>query len=326
MGEIFAGRYELIDVLDAGGMGTVWRVWDLRDRTYRAAKMLRQSDSASLLRFVRETGTRVEHPHVVAPTGWSAEDDRVLFAMPLIGGGSVATLLADYGPLPVSLVRALTLQLLDALSAVHAAGIVHRDVKPANLLLEPTGTGEPHLRLSDFGIAAALDEPRLTRASDVVHTPGYAAPEVELGADPDPRQDLYSVGMVMQEMLIGERPDLAGPPGPVSGELAAVRARLVAVDPLARFASAAEAHAALAATVVSAEPGDPIEVFSHLPALPEEWSAEGPATGDAPVRRVAPVRPAEPRAPMSRATRLRLMAGALAVAGVVVLVLAVLAL
>ena len=144
-------------------MGTVWRVWDVRDRTYRAAKMLQQSDSASLLRFVRETGTRIDHPHVVAPTGWSAEDDRVLFAMPLIGGGSVATLIADYGPLPATLVRTLTLQLLDALVAVHAAGIVHRDVKPANLLLEPSGRGEPHLlafRLRYRGAArrAAADQ------------------------------------------------------------------------------------------------------------------------------------------------------------------------
>ncbi|KRC64585.1 hypothetical protein ASE12_07280 [Aeromicrobium sp. Root236] len=322
MGEVFAGRYELVDVLGSGGMGTVWRVWDLRDRTYRAAKMLRQSDSSSLLRFVRETATRVEHPHVVAPTGWSAEDDRVLFAMPLVGGGSVATLLGDYGPLPASFVRTLVLQLLDALSAVHAAGIVHRDIKPANLLLEPTGTGEPHLRLSDFGIAAALDEPRLTRASDLVHTPGYSAPEVATGADPDPVQDLFSVGMVMQEMLTGVRPEASAPPGPASGELAAVRARLVALDPLARYASAAEAREALAATEV-ADPGDdPIEVFSHLPELPAGWGADGPGTGAAPNRQPVQL----PREPMSATTRLYVLAGLLAAAGVAALLLAALTL
>jgi serine/threonine-protein kinase len=324
MGEVFAGRYEFVDVLDAGGMGTVWRVWDLRDRTYRAAKMLRQSDSASLLRFVRETGTRIEHPHVVAPTGWSAEDDRVLFAMPLIGGGSVATLLADYGELPPQFVRALALQLLDALSAVHAAGIVHRDVKPANLLLEPTGTGPPHLRLSDFGIAATLDEPRLTRGSDVVHTPGYAAPEVDTGAYPDPRQDLYSVGMVMQEMLTGIRPDPAGPPGLVTGDFAAVRARLVAADPLARFGSADEARRALTDASATAEHGDPIEVFSHLPELPAGWGAGGPGTVSASTPTSAPE--PTPRAPMSPATRMRIIAGMLALAGAALLVVAVLTL
>lgn len=322
MGEVFAGRYELVDVLDTGGMGTVWRVWDLRDRTYRAAKMLKQSDSASLLRFVRETGTRIDHPHVVAPTGWSAEDDRVLFAMPLIGGGSVATLIADYGPLPATLVRTLSLQLLAALVAVHAAGIVHRDVKPANLLLEPTGSGEPHLRLSDFGIAAPLDEPRLTRTSDMVHTPGYSAPEVEAGADLDPVQDLYSVGMVMQEMLTGVRPDLAGPPAPVSGELAVVRARLVAPDPLARFASAWKARAALETAEVPFDPdADPIEVFSHLPELPEGWGAEGPGTAAAVARTPRP-----PRKPMSAAARLYVFAGLLAVGGIAALVVAAIAL
>jgi serine/threonine protein kinase len=322
VGEVFAGRYELIDVLDDGGMGTVWRVWDLRDRTYRAAKMLRQSDSTSLLRFVRETGTRIEHPHVIAPTGWSAEDDRVLFAMPLVGGGSVATLVADYGALPASLVRTLMLQLLEALAAVHAAGMVHRDVKPANLLLEPSGTGEPHLRLSDFGIAAPLDEPRLTRSSDTMHTPGYSAPEVAAGADPDPVQDLYSVGIVMQEMLTGVRPEVSGPPDPVSGELASVRARLVAPDPLARFASAAEARAALLAAEMSLDPdADPIEVFSHLPELPPGWGPGGPGTPA-----TTPEQARLPGKPTSASTRSYVAAGLLAVAGVAAIVVAVLAL
>ena len=322
MGEVVAGRYELVDALGSGGMGTVWRVWDLRDSTYRAAKLLRQSDSTSLLRFVRETGTRIEHPHVVAPTGWSAEDDRVLFAMPLIGGGSVAELLADYGPLPASLVRTLTLQLLDALTAVHAAGIVHRDVKPANLLLEPTGIGEPHLRLSDFGIAARLDEPRLTRTSEMMHTPGYSAPEVVGGADPHPVQDLFSVGMVMQEMLTGTRPEAADMLGPMSGGLAGVRARLAAADPLARYASAADARTALLAIEVPEQDGEPIEVFSHLPDLPEGWGAEGPGTAVA--LTPEPVGPA--RQPRSAAARHYVLAAVLAVAGIALLVVAALAL
>lgn len=309
MGEVFAGRYELVDVLDAGGMGTVWRVWDLRDRTYRAGKMLRQSDSASLLRFVRELGTRIEHPHAVAPTGWSAEDDRVLFAMPLVAGGSIATLIADYGPLPVGFVRAVVLQLLDVLDAVHRAGIVHRDVKPANLLLEPTGTGAPHVRLSDFGIATTRDEPRLTRASELVHTPGYAAPEVGLRAEPDPRQDLYSVGMVVQEMLTGLRPDPDGPASLDTSVLADFCGRLVAPDPADRFASAAEARSALLAIAVPDESAEPVEVFRHLPELPDGWTPDGPAT-----------RPS--RKPASRRARLHLVAGGLAIAGLALVAVA----
>lgn len=103
---------------------------------------------------------------------------------------------ATTGPLPESYVAALLDQLLHGLSVVHAAGIVHRDLKPANLLLDATGTGRPHLRLSDFGIAGLLDEPPMTRHSTVLGTLGYIAPEQLAGADPDPRQDLYTVGAV----------------------------------------------------------------------------------------------------------------------------------
>ena len=73
MGEVFAGRYELVDVLDSGGVGTVWRAWDHREAVYLAAKVLRQSDGESLLRFVRETSHRIDHPHVVTPLGWGLE-------------------------------------------------------------------------------------------------------------------------------------------------------------------------------------------------------------------------------------------------------------
>lgn len=265
-------------------MGDVWRVWDLRDGVYRAAKLQRQADSASLLRFVRESSTRVVHAHVVAPTGWSAEDGTVLFAMPIIGGGSVAQVVADHGPLPAAWVREVGRQLFLALQAVHDAGLVHRDVKPANLLLEATGTAEPVLRLSDFGIAAVRDEPRLTRAWEVVHTPGYAAPEVFTDADPHPRQDLYAAGVVLVEMLTAQRPRPDGsvevPPGP----FAPVVSRLVDPDPTRRFATAAEAGAALAAVPVTASSGEPVEVFSHLPEWPEGWGPDGPGTsgGNAP--------------------------------------------
>lgn len=257
-------------------MGDVWRVWDLRERTYRAAKLQRQSDSAALLRFVRESSTRVDHPHVTTPTGWWADDGRVLFVMPIVGGGSVAVLLADHGALGEWWAKTLGIQLLDALAAVHAAGIVHRDVKPSNLLLEVTGTGAPTLRLSDFGIAISPEEPRLTHTAEVVHTPGYAAPETLHGADPDPRQDLYAAGVVLVELLTGARPGdtIEVPPGPLSE----VISRLVATDPAQRYATATEARAALAAVPVSPPDGEPVEVFDHVPPLPPGWGPDGPAS------------------------------------------------
>ncbi|WP_161606213.1 serine/threonine-protein kinase [Microlunatus speluncae] len=283
MGEIFAGRYEFVDLLDEGGMGTIWRVWDERQSCYRAAKMLKQSDGASLIRFVRETSWRIDHDHVVAPIGWSGEDDRVLFTMPLVGGGTVASLIKDFGPLPDRWTITLLDQLLAALIAVHDVGLVHRDIKPSNLLLEATGRDKPHLRLTDFGIAAPIDDPRLTRVGDVIGTPAYLAPEARLGADPDPRQDLYAAGLVAVEMITGTRPERGCAmitPAVTDGPLGPVLARLLAEDPADRFASAEAARAEVATIRLPqvAVTDDDVEVLGHLPPLPLGWGPDGPAT------------------------------------------------
>lgn len=287
MGELFAGRYELVDPLGDGGMGSVWRTWDHRDRRYVAAKVLRQADASSLLRFVREQSYRISHPHVVTPLGWAGEDERVLFTMPIVRGGSVATLLGDFGALPPTWVAVLLDQLLDALAAVHAAGVVHRDVKPANLLLEPTGRGRPHLRLSDFGIAAPVDAPRLTRASAVVGTPGYFAPEQLRGSSPHPAQDLYAVGVVSAEMLTGTAPvgevnvGATSLPQVTPSSLWQLLGELAHPQPEMRPESAGEARKRLSATGLLSPSGGPaqgsdLEVFSHVPGLPPGWGPHGP--------------------------------------------------
>ena len=277
MGEVFAGRYELIVPIAEGGMGTVWEVHDRSDNQVKAAKILRQSDAASLLRFVREQSMRIDHRHVVTPLSWAGMDDRVLFTMPLVRGGSVASLLSDFGALPLRWVGTLLDQTLQALEAVHAAGIVHRDVKPGNLLLEPTGRDQPHLRLTDFGIAAPMDEPRMTRASMAIGSPGYMPPEQWHGADPDPRQDIYAVGLVGLEMLTGIRPeverasiDLDALPEPrgLARELVAVLERAASPDPAARHASATELRRDLARLDLvnqTMAANDDIEVFDHFP-------------------------------------------------------------
>ena len=201
-----AGRYVLLDQVGAGGMGSVWRAWDERTRRHVALKVLGQHSSALLARFVREQAVRVRHPHVVAPHGWAAEDDLVVLAMELVPGGSVADLLREHGPLDAGTVGLLCEQLLMGLSAVHAAGLVHRDVKPANLLLEATGTGPPHLRLGDFGVAAPIADRRFTTVPGAIGTDGYMAPEQARGAPPEPTQDLYAVGRVVLELVTGLPP------------------------------------------------------------------------------------------------------------------------
>ncbi|WP_344236617.1 serine/threonine-protein kinase [Kribbella hippodromi] len=327
--EAFAGRYRLIDLIGTGGMGSVWRAWDLRRSAYVAAKVLGQHNAGALLRFVREQSVRIEHPHVVAPHGWAADDDKVVFAMDLVRGGSVATLLGDHGPLPPSYVAVLLDQLLQGLSAVHAAGVVHRDLKPANLLLDVTGTGYPHLRLSDFGVAGLVDEPRMTRNSAILGTPGYLAPEQLAGADPDPRQDIYALATIATELLTGTRPPASAQPAPLpspdpseprpgaplpgahdasdstpalSGALAEFIRRCSALDPADRPESARAAARLLAETGVlppagqtpwSTRPDSP-EVFDQLPPLPHGWTPTGPApAGPAPTG-VVPVTPTDP--------------------------------
>ncbi|MDN4172121.1 serine/threonine-protein kinase [Nocardioides sp. SOB77] len=176
---------------------------DEREQRVVAAKVLRQTDAASLLRFLREQATRVEHPHVLTPLGWAGEDDLVLFTMPVVEGGSLEDLVRRRGPLPPLLVAELVRQLLAGLGAIHDAGVVHRDVKPANLLLRATGPGRPHLLVSDFGVAVDLAGPRLTETGAVVGTPGYLAPEAAGGAAPATPTDLYAAGQVALFLLTG---------------------------------------------------------------------------------------------------------------------------
>ncbi|PCG83329.1 serine/threonine protein kinase [Streptomyces sp. WZ.A104] len=294
MGEVFAGRYELIDPIGRGGVGAVWRAWDHRRRRYVAAKVLQQSDAHTLLRFVREQALRIEHPHVLAPASWAADDDKVLFTMDLVSGGSLAHVIGDYGPLPPRFVCLLLDQLLSGLSTVHAEGVIHRDIKPANILMEATGTGRPHLRLSDFGISMRKGEPRLTETNYVVGTPGYFAPEQMMGAEPDFPADLFAVGLVALYLLQGQKPDSQalverftahGTPGAPEGipePLWQVLAGLLQPDPHARFRTATGARKALTAAVEmlpEAGPDDePVEVFDQIGPLPTGFGPDGPAT------------------------------------------------
>ncbi|WP_031071959.1 serine/threonine-protein kinase [Streptomyces sp. NRRL S-118] len=317
MGEVFAGRYELIDPIGRGGVGAVWRAWDHRRRRYVAAKVLQQSDAHTLLRFVREQALRIDHPHVLAPASWAADDDKVLFTMDLVSGGSLAHVIGDYGPLPPRFVCTLLDQLLSGLAAVHAEGVVHRDIKPANILLEATGTGRPHLRLSDFGISMRKGEPRLTETNYVVGTPGYFAPEQLMGTEPDFPADLFAVGLVALYLLQGQKPDSQalvehfstyGTPGAPQGipePLWQVLAGLLQPDPQARFRTATGARKALSTAVEMLPEADgdeePVEVFDQLGPLPAGFGPDGPVAASAappadpaPARQDAPGNPQQP--------------------------------
>lgn len=302
-GQVVAGRVELLDPVGEGGASVVWRARDLRSGDVVAAKLLRQSEAGSLLRFVQESSTRIQHEHVLAPMTWVAEDGQVALLMELVGGGSVASLVGDFGALPPLLVAELLRQACEGLQAVHEAGVVHRDVTPANLLLRATGTGRPHLLLSDFGVAVRLDGPRLTRVDHVVGTPGYSAPEQERGSDPTPAQDLYALGRVAHEMLTGVRP---GPEDPSAGAevpaplpldappvLRDVVRSLLAPDALDRPASASDARARLDHPDLTwrEDAMGEVEVLDHLA---EQAGGSGAPTGGSVSRTAHDQTPAVP--------------------------------
>lgn len=314
MGEIFAGRYELIDPIGRGGVGMVWRSWDHRRRRYVAAKVLQQSDAHTLLRFVREQALRIDHPHVLAPASWAADDDKVLFTMDLMSGGSLAHLINDYGPLPPTFVCTLLDQLLSGLTAVHAEDVVHRDIKPANILLEPTGIGRPHLRLSDFGISMRIGDPRLTETNYVVGTPGYFAPEQMLGAEVDLTSDLYAVGLVGLYLLTAQKPDsralfeqyehgMPAAPAGVPEPMWQVLGQLLQPDPQHRFRTATGARKAVASAAEMLDTKatlefETVEVFDHLGPLPEGFGPEGPtAPAQGLVSSTGPTRAVPPPSP-----------------------------
>ncbi|MEV0441993.1 protein kinase [Streptomyces spectabilis] len=321
MGEVFAGRYELVDPIGRGGVGAVWRAWDQRRRRYVAAKVLQQRNAHTLLRFVREQALRIDHPHVLAPASWAADDDQVLFTMDLVTGGSLAHVIGDYGALAPRFCCTLLDQLLAGLAAVHAEGVVHRDIKPANILLDATGTGRPHLRLSDFGISMRKGEPRLTETDYVVGTPGYFAPEQMLGAEPDFTADLFAVGLVALYLLQGAKPDskaliehfaahgTPGAPRGVPEPLWQVIATLLQPDPQARFRTATGARKALAsATEMLPELGpddELVEIFDQLGPLPEGFGPDGPLARPP---KPPPRQPPPPQLPASQQSSVRLPA------------------
>ena len=293
--EVIAGRFELIEHIAQGGSGSVWLARD-RQRDMRcAAKVMRQSYSGELLRFVREQGVKFEHRHLLTPYGWAAVDDRVVIASQLMSGGNLHTAMQDYGAFSPELAAEILCQLLDGLDHVHASGWVHRDVKPANVLLEMTGTGVPHVRLTDFGIATHKDAPRLTQLGITVGTEGFLAPGQRAGKDPEAAQDLYALAVLGVQLLYPARHGqelraqcaaLVADPGLVPAPLGPVLAGLLSEDPRQREHTAAQAEERLRPLRnphgYQVASGEVFEVFDH-------FSENGDAT-DAPQANDAPTR------------------------------------
>ena len=299
MADVIVGRFALIDLIAKGGSGSVWRAWDSKAQELCAAKVLRQRDSADLMRFVREKGVSFDHPHLLTPYGWGAEDEHVVIAMPLVSGGTLESVVRKRGKLAEPAVVVILDQLLDGLAHVHAEGWIHRDVKPANIMFEPRGGAHPASRLADFGIAVHESDVRFTHVGMVNGTPGYMAPELFSMAEPAPSHDLYAAGVVALVALNGPiklhdgafRPDelsqyLRG----VTPKLSAVIRRLVAAQPEERYQDAAAVRRDLPRVPqgypLTHADGAPLEFHDTLEPLPE--NAPGAARPERPAPQVAP--------------------------------------
>ena len=225
------GRYRLRDRLGTGGMSSVWLAEDHRLDRLVAVKLMSEvlaSDPRCVERFDREAriAAGLSHPHLVKVYDVGSEETRPFLVMEYIAGGTLEDRLrsSKQGSLDV---EALARQLLDALAHIHEAGIVHRDVKPANILIGSDGRA----RLTDFGIAQSEEATRLTQTGEVVGTLKFLAPEVARGGPATARSDLYSLGITLSE-LVGDD---------ASRQLRSLIGRLTAADPTRRPASAGQA-------------------------------------------------------------------------------------
>ncbi|MFB7466344.1 serine/threonine-protein kinase [Streptomyces sp. NPDC056224] len=251
-GDVVDGRFELVEKLGSGGMGTVWRALDRALHRDVAVKEVRppvgreEGGAARLLRarVLREARAqaRISHPNVVTIHHIVDEDPHPWLVMELLPGHSLQHRL-DRGPLEPAETARIGREILAGLRAVHAAGIRHRDVKPANVLLRADGSAV----LTDFGIAAIQDAPSLTPAGEVLGTPEYLAPERIRGADL-PACDLWSLGVTLYVCVEGVSPmrratglatlaavlDDPVPPPRRAGALGPVLADLLVRDPAAR--------------------------------------------------------------------------------------------
>ena len=206
-----ADRYELLGHIARGGMADVYEARDTLLGRRVAVKVLHSqfsSDEAFVKRFRREAqaAANLSHPNIVGIYDWGQEGSTYFIVMELVEGKSLRDVLRDEGPLLPRRALEISAEVAAALSVAHRSGLVHRDVKPGNMLLAADGT----VKVTDFGIARAWDDSsELTKTGAVIGTATYFSPEQAQGGDADERSDIYALGVVMYEMLTG-RPPFSG--------------------------------------------------------------------------------------------------------------------
>jgi len=293
------GKYEIQAEIGRGGMGLVYRGYDhLLDRRV-AIKVLAPHlvwEPGFVERFLREarSAARLKHASIVTIFDVDQEDDRYYIVMEFLDGLTLADLIRQKGALPADDIVSITGQIAGALDYAHQCGVVHRDVKPGNVVIDPSG----HATLTDFGVARAGQETRLTTTGALIGTPQYMSPEQAQGDEVDHETDIYSLGVVVYEMLSGRAPFNAttphavlhqliyDPPPPLSSvrpglspQLDSVLANALAKQPTARYKSASAFASELEATL---EPEQALRASAQrmsrpVPVPPPAAVAAGPA-------------------------------------------------
>lgn len=308
-GHLLAERYRLGRRIAVGGMGEVWDAVDVRLDRSVAVKVLKSElcgDAEFLHRFRTEARTTasLNHPGIAAVHDYGetaalpdGPEDTAYLVMELVEGEPLAAILAREGRIHVDFTLDLLEQAGHALQAAHARGLVHRDVKPGNILVSPNAT----VKLTDFGIAKAVDAAPVTRSGMVMGTAHYIAPEQALGGEATPASDVYSLAVVGYECLMGHRPFLSDnavtvammhirevapplPPGVPPGARALIEATLVK-DPRRRYATGGEFAAAVAKVRAGLPLPPPAALAMPLRQPPQHMTMGGPGTGG--MRKVA---------------------------------------
>ncbi len=294
---VLADRYELGDRMGSGGMGTVWRAHDRTLGRNVAVKLLHEglaADTTFAQRFRQEalSAAKLTHPNVVAVFDAGEHEGVPFIVMELVEGPSLHGILAEHGALPVAEVARIGRAVCSALAHAHSRGLIHRDMKPANVLLEE-GSREP--KVADFGIAKGLeDSAGLTRTGGLIGTAAYLSPEQVSGQSATPASDVYAVGCMLYASLCGE-PPFGGTtpvaiamkhlrdPVPMIRErrpdvpeaFAAVVHRALEKDPARRFANAQEMERAIVHSGLGGGPPADLDVAATVPVV---------GTGPLPVR------------------------------------------
>ena len=206
VGVTVAGRYVLERCLGEGGMGAVYRAHDIELGRMIALKAIRRelsSNESLLKRFKQELllSRQITHRNVIRIFDFIADGDARYITMELVDGEDLRTVLDRRGRLPIAETVAIVKQIAEGLQAAHSEGIIHRDLKPQNIMLDRRG----QVRIMDFGLARSLEQASLTQTVGIMGTPDYMSPEQVLGQELDARSDIFSLGLILYEMVTGER-------------------------------------------------------------------------------------------------------------------------